>query len=158
MPNNRISYLLVSFLIAAGMFYSSGTAAAGELGHYMPGVASIRDFYVPPAPGFYYAQYNLYYTTDTFNDRDGNSVDSINIGGPIVINLDTEIDLIAIQPTFIWSTDWHILGARYAAYFGVPVASASIHAALSTTTNRGFQIDDSGDIPLLWYLCANGQI
>lgn len=151
-PTSNTTFSLMIFLITLGVLYNSGTAAAGELGHYMPGVASIRDFYVPPAPGFYYAQYNLYYTTDTFNDRDGNSVDSINIGGPVVINLDTEFDLIAIQPTFIWSTDWHILGARYAAYFGIPVASASIQAALSTTTNRGIQIDDSdwglGDIYL----------
>ena len=135
-PISKAAFSLMIFLITLGVLYNSGTAAAGELGHYMPGVASIRDFYVPPVPGFYYEQYNLYYTTDTYNDRDGNSVDSIDIGTGVV-NIDADIDLFAIQPTFIWSTDWHILGARYAAYFGVPVAGSSVQAALSTTTSQG---------------------
>ena len=148
---SNTTFSLMIFLITLGVLYNSGTTTAGELGHYMPGVASIRDFYVPPVPGFYYSQYNLYYTTDTYNDRDGNSVDSITIGSE-TLNIDSDIDLFAIQPTFIWSTDWHIFGARYAAYIGIPVAGTSVQAALSTTTNQGIKIDDSdwglGDIYL----------
>ena len=33
-------------------------AEAREPGHYVPGIANIRDFAVPAAPGFYYVQYN----------------------------------------------------------------------------------------------------
>ena len=33
---------------------------AREMGHYAPGVVSIRDLAVPPVPGFFYAQYNAY--------------------------------------------------------------------------------------------------
>ena len=58
----------------------------------------------------------------------------------------------ADQTTFIWSTDRHIFGALYAAYFGLPVAGSSVQAALSTTTSQGIKIDDSswglGDIYL----------
>lgn len=147
--DNKKSFFYVSCFTILWFFCSTGIVTAGELGHYMPGVASVRDFVVPPAPGFYYAQYNLYYTTDTYNDRNGNSVNSITIGAT-TLNIDTEIDMIAIQPTFIWSTDKEIFGARYAAYAGIPIASASFQAALSTTTNLGLTIDDSnwglGDI------------
>ena len=51
---NFIIKLLIPFLILG----TAQTTVSGELGHYMPGVASIRDFVVPE-PGFYYAQYNL---------------------------------------------------------------------------------------------------
>ncbi len=86
-PDGRMFFILKSCLIVVILFCSSRITVAGELGHYMPGVASIRDFVMPPEPGFYYVQYNLYYTTDTYKDRDGNSVDSINIG-PVILNIE----------------------------------------------------------------------
>ena len=97
---------------------------AGELGHYLPGVASVRDFLVPE-PGFYYAQYNVFYTTDTYKDRNGKSADSIGS-----LNIDTSVDSISIVPTFIWSSPWKILGATYAVFAQMPVSrlhSAPLH-------------------------------
>ena len=110
---------------------------AGELGHYLPGVASVRDFLVPE-PGFYYAQYNVFYTTDTYKDWNGKSVDSIGS-----LNIDTSVDSISIVPTFIWSSPWKILGATYAVFAQIPVSNASFQAALSTTTHQGVNIDES---------------
>jgi hypothetical protein len=122
---------------------------AGELGHYIPGVASIRDFVVPAETGFYYVQYNIYYSTDTYKDRNGNSVDSITVG-PLTLNVEADVDAIGIQPTLIWSSPWMILGARYAAYIGIPIVSTSVQAALSTETRFGRNVDDNqwgiGDI------------
>jgi hypothetical protein len=125
-------YLIVFLLI-----FISSPALAGELGHYMPGVASIRDFAVPE-PGFYYAQYNLFYTTDTYNDRNGNEVNSI---GPVTIDVD--VDTYAIAPTFIWSSPWKILGATYAMYAQPSIVNTSLQAGLSATTNLGVSIDES---------------
>lgn len=132
------------WILFAGLIVACnvGIASAGEFGHYMPGVASIRDFAVPEAPGFYYAQYNLYYTTDTYNDRNGKSVKSINVG-PSTLNIDTDLDIFAIQPTFAWVSDKKFLGARYATYAGIPIVSLSLQAAVSTTTRNGVEIDDS---------------
>ena len=137
-----VNGLSVSCIAAAWIFCSSGIGVAGELGHYMPGVASIRDFPVPPEPGFIYEQYNLLYSTDTYVDRNGNEVSSISIG-PATLNIDADIDTFAIQPTFIWVTDKEILGARYAAFAGIPIVNTSVQAALSTTTRFGLSIDDS---------------
>jgi hypothetical protein len=147
--NPRISHICISCLIIVVLFFSLGIVAAGELGHYMPGVASIRDFVMPSEPGFYYVQYNLYYSTDTYKDRNGNSVDSITIG-PATLNVEANIDAIGIQPTLIWVSDWKILGASYGAFAGIPIASTSVQASLSTETRFGRSIDDNqwglGDI------------
>lgn len=147
--NPRISHIFISCLMIVVLFFSPGIVAAGELGHYMPGVASIRDFVMPSEAGFYYVQYNLYYSTDTYKDRNGNSVDSITIG-PATLNVEANIDAIGIQPTLIWVSDWKILGASYGAFAGIPIASTSVQASLSTETRFGRSIDDNqwglGDI------------
>lgn len=148
---SRKSFLSVSCLVAVVLFCGSKNVVAGELGHYMPGVASIRDFVVPPEPGFYYVQYNLYYSADTYKDRNGNSVDSVTIG-PVTLNVEADIDAIGIQPTLIWVSDWKILGASYGAFAGIPIANTSVQASLSTETRFGRSIDDDqwglGDIYL----------
>jgi hypothetical protein len=145
----KMSFLLMSCLFAMGMLGSSDVAIAGELGHYMPGVASVRDFPVPSEPGIIYEQYNLYYTTDTYKDRDGNEADSVTIGSKN-LKVEADIDTIAIQPLIIWTTDMKLLGARYAAFGGIPIVNASVQAALSTETRYGLGIDESswgiGDI------------
>ena len=56
------------------LFALISVAHAGEYGHYAPFMLGIRDYFVPAKPGFYYAQYNLHYTSDDFRDKDGNSV------------------------------------------------------------------------------------
>jgi hypothetical protein len=131
--NKFVMKLLIPFLI----FATAQVTAAGELGHYMPGVASIRDFIVPE-PGFYYEQYNLLYTTDTYNDRNGDEVKSI---GPVT--LDANVDSFAIAPTFIWSSSWKIFGASYAAYIQPSIVNTSVQAGLSATTELGVNIDES---------------
>lgn len=140
--NSNKSLLLKVCLAVVAVFWGAEISVAGELGHYMPGVASIRDFPVPPEPGFIYEQYNLLYSTDTYVDRNGDEANSISIGST-TLNIDADIDTFAIQPTFIWVTDQTILGARYAAYIGIPVVNASFQAALSTETRYGLSIDDS---------------
>lgn len=117
-------------------------AESGELGHYMPGVASVRDFIVPAESGIYYVQYNLWYSTDTYVDRNGNPVNSLTVG-PATINIEANIDAYAIQPTIIWSTPYKIFGAQYSPFIGVPIVNTSIQAALRTQTGFGRDIDES---------------
>jgi len=144
---NKVHRYIVLLLLLIACF--TPAASAGELGHYMPGVASIRDFVVPQEPGFYYAQYNLYYTTDTYKDRNGNSVDSLTIG-PVTLDIEANINAIGIQPTFIWATDWGVWGAVYSPYIGLPIANTSVQASLSTQTRFGRSTDEDqwglGDI------------
>jgi hypothetical protein len=132
--------VLSIWVMAPMIMADAGQANAGELGHYMPGVANIRDFVVPPEPGYYLALYNLLYTTDTYKNRNGDTVDTISIG-PAVFDVDANIDAYAIQPTFIWGSPKELLGASYAAYIGIPLVNTSIQASLSNTTRFGIDID-----------------
>ncbi|MBW1711283.1 MAG: transporter [Deltaproteobacteria bacterium] len=147
---------LMGWLAAAMLLGGAAASEPGELGHYMPGVASVRDFAVPAAPGFYYAQYNLYYNTDAYKDRNGNPVNSVTIG-PVTFNIDARVEAYAIQPTFIWVSPWKLLGASYSAFIGVPITSTSVQAALSTETRFGLRVDEGqrglGDLYVrpLWF-------
>ena len=124
-------------------------ALAGELGHYMPGVATIRDFVVPNEPSFYYMQYNIYYSADKYKDRDGDTADELSLG-PVTVDVDSDLDVIAIVPMFMWVSPWEVLGAKYAAWVNIPVQNTSVQASLSAQTRFGADIDEDqwglGDI------------
>jgi len=131
--------------LALGMFAVLTPAAnirGGEIGHFVPGVASIRDYTLPP-PGFYGVVYNYGYTTDRLNDGNGDRVTSALLG------LEVDVDVYVLAPGVIWSSDWKILGARYGAYVLPTFGNSSIAASLTTTTgNREAETSqfDAGDL------------
>jgi hypothetical protein len=127
-------WVSAALLLAASIIDLSRDAEA-VIGHYNPGVANLRDFFVPPN-GVYYAQYNYFYNADIFRDRNGNVVDTVTIRGR-TIDIDTEIDLYAISPMFIWVPGWEFLGARYAAYVALSVANPSLQAAIDIVERQG---------------------
>jgi len=115
-------------------------AQAGELGHYMPGVLNIRDFFVPE-PGFYYAQYHYLYSTDTLKNRNGDEVGSLSRTGPLgttTVSADVDVDVFALAPAFLWSSPWKVLGARYGAYIVPTFADGSAQVSLSAARSGRF--------------------
>jgi hypothetical protein len=134
-------------VVAAAAFIAASAigARAGEVGHYAPGMMNVRDFFMPD-PGFYGLTYAYYYTSDRINDRRGNRVRSVSISpgpGPgVTLDVDTDLDLFALAPTFIWVSDFEVLGARYAALIAPSFASTSVSASLTSQTGRGVGIDD----------------
>ncbi len=116
--------------------------SAGEISHYNGGVLNIRDFFVPAEPGFYGAVYNYYYTTDRLNGKNGNEIDNVTVvppggGPPTSLDLDVNVDIYVISPTFIWVPDWKPLGARYGILVAPTFANASPEAALSRSGGAG---------------------
>lgn len=149
--NSSMKAVLLSWVIVVLFIGSVQIAESGELGHYMPGVASIRDFVVPNEPSFYYLQYNIYYTADKYKDRDGDTADELSLG-PVTVDVDADIDVIAIVPMFLWVSPWEVLGAKYAAWVTTPIQNISVQASLSTQTRFGADIDEEqwglGDISI----------
>ncbi|WEM45516.1 transporter (plasmid) [Photobacterium sp. DA100] len=96
---------LITAIILAGTAFTAAADGLNGSGHYTPGVGNIRDFTMPDQAGFIYEQYNLYYASDDFKDRNGNS-----------IGQGQELTTGAVAPLLMWVTDKEILGARYSFY------------------------------------------
>src|SRR5262245_61179923 len=103
---------------------------AGEISHYNGGFLNIRDFFVPPEPGFYGAVYNYYYTTDRMNGKNGDQINSVTLNPPgggagTTLNLDVSVDIYVLSPSMIWVPDWEPIGARYGILVAPIFATAS---------------------------------
>lgn len=139
---------LIAAALAGSLAFATSVAPAGEIGHYNGGFLNIRDFFVPPEPGFYGAVYNYYYTTDQINDSDGDKIKSVTINPPgggagTTLNLDIDVDIYVVSPTVIWVTDWKPLGARFGILIAPTFANASPAASLSRSTGTGRGVDES---------------
>src|SRR5215831_2035491 len=127
-------------LLALALLVPLPAARAGSVSHYDPGVMNIRDFFVPD-PGVYGVLYNYFYTSDRFNDANGNSINSVRINpgpGPgVTLNVNPKLDMYALAPTLIWITPWNFCGIKYGAYIAPTFANSSIDAEISTVNGRG---------------------
>ena len=141
--SNWLSIVVVPIILTLVLVCPIIPCQAAELGHYAPALLPIRDFILPD-PGFYYIQYNLYYTSDTLKDKNGDSVDSIS-AGPLEIKVETDVDSFMIVPTVVYSSDYKILGGRYAALISQPFGTTSFQSALESDTlpSYGLKVDES---------------
>ncbi|MGE0649282.1 MAG: transporter [Alphaproteobacteria bacterium] len=121
----------------------AASASAGELGHFGPPVADVRDYVMPAQPGFAFKLYTYYYTAETFKNGDGDSVPSIPLPNGRSIDVDIDVSIYVIAPALLWVSDWEILGARYGAYILPTFGNSSVGAALTTQTGFGRNFDDS---------------
>lgn len=138
----RLTALLACFLIGG-----TGNAATATLGHYAPGVMNIRDF-VMPDRGFYFVQYHYLYSTDTLRDRNGDKVRSLSYTGPLggttTLIVDPDVDVTAIIPTFIWTSDYKLFGGRYGAVIAPSFSDGNIAASLELAHNGRFGVGGRG--------------
>jgi hypothetical protein len=137
----KISVLASVILIAAS---AAATVHAGDIGHFVAGVPNIRDLALP-APGFYGVVYNYGYMTSRVNDANGNKISSVTIGGDlgpgVTLDVDANVNVYALAPTFIWVANQKVLGGHYGAYFSPTFSNASIGAALSGITDAGRSVN-----------------
>jgi hypothetical protein len=136
----KIKRTLFSAALAGLLVLTTSGSQAAEIGHFAPGIPNIRDYAVPE-PGFYFSDYNYWYNTDRINNASGDKISSITIkpgpGPGLTLAADIDVNIYAMSTTFIWVTDWKILGARYAAYIAPSFATASVGASLSSSIGRG---------------------
>lgn len=80
--------LIISNLIHA---QQAGTPVSFvQSGHYLPGIAGVRDYANPGQDGLFLIDYNVFLNADTYYDRNGNKVNSIQgpLGNTIPLNID----------------------------------------------------------------------
>lgn len=147
MIQNRTQNIIAAGLVGA-MAFTAAVTSAGEIGHYNGGFLNLRDYFVPPEPGFYGAVYNYYYTTDQINDKNGNQINSVTLNPPgggagVTLGLNVNVDIYVISPTMIWVSDWKPLGARCGILVAPTFANANPEAALSREGGAGRGINKS---------------
>jgi hypothetical protein len=121
-----VKYKFISVLfLCAGLFAGLNSAYAGG-GHYTPGVMNLRDLVMPPK-GFYYEQYNPYYFSTEYYDKNGNKLTTLKFNRSIrifsfpidvtaTVDIDLKVQVGDISPTFIYSTGAKLFGANYGFY------------------------------------------
>ena len=129
-----VAVLGIVILIASG-----GTAA--EISHYAQSAPLIRDIFLP-APGFHVMDYNVYYKSTQFKDRNGDEVDSIVVG-LAKINVEADVDIYVNAPSFMWVTEFKAIKGKYSAYITPSFGNTSVSASLSTQTGRGIDAETS---------------
>lgn len=145
-----------------------GWSISGVAGvsHFLPGMMNIRDFLVPEKEGVYAALYLGNYSTSELTDKHGNGIETatfrasrnlgpgVPVGASVTANIDPNVDMYLIAPTFVWNTGYKLLGADYAMLMSIPIANTSVGAALDTMTdinlanraasrNQQLSVDDS---------------
>jgi hypothetical protein len=106
----------------------------------MAGMANIRDFAMPP-PGFYAVVYNALYFSSTIKDRNGNSVNSINVDGADV-PVDIDVSVYGLAPALIWITHTGLWDIDYSALIMPTFGNTSVGAAIGAGDN-GLSVDES---------------
>jgi len=124
MKKRRRFWRIRAVLVGLGfglLAFGAGTASAQvasplQSGHYAPGVMNIRDYAAPP-PGLFVIWYNWAMSSDTYVDRNGNELNSLNLKiDPTLPDVDIDLDLkgFATVPALFWGSTFEILGgARY---------------------------------------------
>ena len=128
--------LLIATAFATTTLVTSELSHSRTMGHYAPGVVGVRDLVVPPSPGFFYAQYNALYEADRYVDGDGNKRLTVESEGG-ELKLDTDVDVMAIAPVFLWATSTQWLGADYAFLVAPNLGKSSVAAQLSVLDQAG---------------------
>jgi hypothetical protein len=145
-PTRFLTTVAICCLAFIALLGTIGSARAASSAHYTPGFYNIRDFFVG-APGWYVVPYNYFYTSDQFNDRDGNAVNSITIkpgpGPSVTLKVSPSVDIYAFSPTLIWIPPWKLDDVKFGAYICPSFANSNIDAAISSLEGRGVNASTS---------------
>jgi hypothetical protein len=139
----RLAAKAAAFVIAGAAIPLAMPARAGELGHFSPVLADVRDYVMPAEPGFAVKLYTYYYAADTFRNGNGDKVSTIPLPGGGSATLDVDVGIYVLAPAFLFISDWEILGGHYGAYIIPTFGNSSVGASLRTQTGLGVGADDS---------------
>ncbi len=110
--------LALAFMAVAVGPVSAQVVSPLQQGHYAPGIMNVRDFATPP-PGLFVMWYNWFAWSDTYVDRNGNELSSLNLSEIDPGYPDVDIDISgsgwATIPVVTWASNIKILGGTYLA-------------------------------------------
>jgi hypothetical protein len=140
-PLPAIASATTAVLLLSASPTQAQVASPLQAGHYAPGVLNIRDMGNPP-PGLFVSWYNWVPWTNTYIDRNGNELSSINLSelDPDLPDVDVDISgtAFAAVPALIWASPFTFLGgARYLAMVS-PTFAVADYTILADPSGTGF--------------------
>ena len=139
------------FIIISLLTYSAATAqrvSAYQAGSYQPGLMNVRDL-APPGAGIVFLDYNYWNNSNSYVDRSGKKVSSLEIDlapidpsfGKVTLDLDQQVSGYANVPVFFYTSRFKILKARYMASINPSYLTSNyrmnIHASDTSVTSTG---------------------
>jgi len=107
------AFAIAGMLLFFVAFADAQVVSPVEGGHYSPAVANIRDRATPP-PGLFVLWYNVYATSNTYIDKDGNEFNSIRLDqiypGLPTIGVSLDLNAFASIPNVFWASHFRVLG------------------------------------------------
>lgn len=100
--------------LSAALLIPISSTYVQAFGHYTPGALGVNAATLPP-PGFHWTAYNIYYSTDTLHDNNGND-----------IPVDLDLEVFASAHQFTYMTEKKFLGADFGFDMIIPLVNVDI--------------------------------
>jgi len=132
----------------------SAPARAGQLAHYAPGQANIRDPFLPE-PGTYLQLYVPFSHAGEFHDAQGNAVHAVTVntgsGTGARVNVNVNANVLTVAPSLQWIAPWTVLGASYGAVISPSFGNANTSSAAdgefgASSASNGSSSLSAGDL------------
>jgi hypothetical protein len=122
-------------------------AEASGIGHYDGGLLNVRDYFLP-AQGVHGFLYNHYYSTNRFNDAQGEQVDVVTVhpgpGPGVPLNLEVDVQAYVAAPTLILVRELNSKGFKIGASITPTLANKALDAAVSNTVDVSGTVHGAG--------------
>jgi len=114
-----------------------------QMGAYIPGLINPRDLSNPGLSGLIAIDYNLFFSTDQYIDRNGNEVNSIDIPvlGPVPIAVDISGYINALAIAYVSPELSFLGGPRYIAVLAPLYVTADFRVALGELQDDRLTVD-----------------
>jgi len=130
--------LLFSFSIAKAQ-----SVSAYQAGSYQPGLLNLRDLATIETPGLLFLDYNYWNNSNSYVDRFGDEVSSIEIF-QTTLDLSVQVSGYINVPVLFYASNFKILGGRYMASIN-PVFLSSNYKMNIHSTNSESELTSSGN-------------
>ncbi len=142
---NIIFFMFFGMAATSSLFGQSASAPVTspiQAGAYIPGIVNPRDYANPGTSGLMAIDYNIFFNTNQYIDRDGNKVDQLDLGdysAPLDIDVSGYLNALAIVYV---SPELPFLGnARYLTFISPYYATAHLRVALSELADTSLTVD-----------------
>lgn len=139
------------FKLSLVLFYSiiinNGYAqrvSAYQAGSYQPGLLNLRDWATIETPGLLFMDYNYWNKSNSYMDRFGNKVSSLEINGT-TLNLNTQISGYTNVPVVFYASNLKILKGRYMASINPMFVSSNYKTNIHHSTTPELKYTSSGN-------------